>query len=462
MKKEKIKVVLQDPKEFLKSSRIDLIPKIWYIKNKEEKINADFFVKMYLEHIRAFNSFNENHKRAKEDFLEDFNKLIDSIKKIGFKKEKAIPSTKNLVAIDGSHRLASSIVLDKKVYIEKFENLEGPNYNYKYFKKRGILEPILEEIIFKYFKFKDGKELYLCIFWGSSIKKLDKKEIERELKKEKIDVIYSKEVNLTEKGKKNLVITCYENESWMDKKNNFSGALRKVAPCFKDSNKIRFYLLETKNKDDIIKFKRKIRERLNMGNHSLHTSDTYEETRNLCNILLNKNSLFFINHGEKMILPEVLDKEELKEKMDFVVTSSYVLEKFGIRKAEDIDYIVDKNEQIKGLGSNHNHYFSPEEIKELIYNPKNFFRFRGIKFLTLENIAKFKRKRGESKDKKDVLLIEQFLDKRKKFDYKEKLLIIKMKGVSLILKLIKKIPKDTREKIKKNKPIMAVYRRLFA
>ncbi|MEX0921052.1 MAG: hypothetical protein WDZ62_02195 [Candidatus Pacearchaeota archaeon] len=453
---------MANPKEFVKPSRIDIIPKIWYVKNKKRGINADFFVKMYLEHIKAFNHFNENHKRTPEDFLRDFDNLIESINKNGFKKEKGlIPISKNSTAIDGSHRLATSVVFDKNVAINKSKSSDGPNYNYNYFRKRGLSENILEEIIFRYFKFKEGKNLTVCLFWGSSIGKLDKGEIKKELGKEGIEIVYSKEAKLTEKGKRNLIISCYENEPWIDKENNFSGALRKVAPCFKDSNKVEFYLLESDNKEDVIKFKKKIRERLNLGNHSIHSSDSIEEARNLCDIFLNKNSLFYLNHGYKMILPKELDTEELKERIDFVITSSYILEMFGIRKAEDIDYIIDNDLKIKELGSWHNEYFSEDGVKELIYNPANFFRFKGIKFLNLENIKEFKEKRGESKDKRDVLLIEKFLDKRRKFDFNEKVLIVKMKGVSLVLKFIKKIPQETRDKLKKNKVVMPVYRRLF-
>lgn len=458
IKKEK-KELLVDPKKFLKSSRIDLIPKLLYVKNKEE-INADYFIRLYLEHIRAFNSFNENHKRTKEDFIKDFDKVIDSIKNDGFKKEMgSIPATENFTAIDGAHRISSSIFFDKKIFVETGEG-EGPSYNYNYFKKRGLPEHFLEEIIYNYFDIKK-KGLYACIFWGSSLEKLNEKEINKELVEKNITAVYSKDVSLTEIGKKNLVISCYENEPWMnDKKNDFSGAIRKVAPCFKNSNKIKFYLLESDSHQNIINFKKNIRTKLKMENHSLHTSDTYEETRNLCDILLNKNSLFFINHTKNMILSNLLNKKELKEKFNFAITSSYILEMFGIRKAEDIDYIDDKKGEIKGMGS-HNEYLSLEERKDFIYDPNNYFRFKGIKFLTLENVHKFKKSRGENKDKRDVFLIEKFLENNKKSNYKEKIIVMQIKAISLALKAIKKIPQSTRDNFKNNKITMGIYKKLF-
>lgn len=457
---QKTKEFFVNPKEFLKSSRIDLIPKILYVKNKEE-IGADYFERLYLEHIRAFNSFNENHKKTRKDFLMEFDKIIASIKKKGFKKEMgSIPSTEDFVAIDGAHRIASSIFFNNKIHVKTNNKSKGPNYNYNYFKKRGLPKQFLEEIIFKYFELKK-EGLYACIFWGSSLDKLNEKEINKALAKKNIDVVYSKEVCLTETGKRNIVISCYENEHWMnDKKLDFSGAIRKVAPCFKGSNKIKFYLLESDNSKNIIDFKKEVRKELGLEHHSLHTSDSYEETRNLCNILLNENSLFFINHSKNMLLSELLDKKKLKEKTNFAITSSYVLDMFGIRKAEDIDYIADGAEKIEGLGGHH-HYFSPEEIKELVHNPENYFRFKGIKFLTLDNVLKFKRSRGEGKDKRDIFLIEKFFEDNKKFDYKEKIVIFQVKIISFALKFIKKIPQSTRDNLKANKLIMGVYKKLF-
>lgn len=450
-----------DAIKFLKPSRIDLVPKLCYVKNKEERINEDFFTEMYLEHIKAFNHFNENHKRNRKDFLEDFNKLIESIKKEGFKEEKgAIPSTEDFTAIDGAHRLASSIYFQKKVPVKIFKGKDiGPNYNYKYFKKRGLNERILEEIVFQYFLLK-RENIHVGIFWGSALGKLNEKEIEKELKRDKIEVVYSKRLKLTERGKKNLVITCYENEPWMsDKGKNFSGAIRKVAPCFKGSNNVMFYLLESKDKEKIVRFKKKIRERLKIGNHSIHSSDTQEEVRNLCSLLLNRNSFFYLNHGEKMVLPEVLEKKEVKNRDDFVIVSTYPMELFGLKKAGDIDYVILNGSEISGL-HNHNSKFNKREITELIYNPENFFRFRGIKFLTLEKIMEFKKK-GEKKDRRDVLLIEKFLHNNKKFDAKEKIFIIQMKVVSVALRVIKMLPQSTRNKLKECKPLMFIYKKAF-
>jgi len=180
----------------------------------------------------------------------------------------------------------------------------------------------------------------------------------------------------------------------------------------------------------------------------------------LCNIFLNENSLFFINHTKNMLLSDLLNGKALGEKENFAVTSSYVLEMFGIRKAEDIDYIDDGGGKIEGLGGHHG-YFSPEEIKELVYNPENYFRFKGIKFLTLDNVLKFKKSRGEGKDKRDVFLIEKFFEDKKRFDYKEKIVIIQVKAISFALKFIKKIPQSTRDKLKNNKLTMGIYKKLF-
>ena len=59
----------------------------------------------------------------------------------------------------------------------------------------------------------------------------------------------------------------------------------------------------------------------------------------------------------------------------------------------------------------HLKYYS-QDFEELIYNPVNYFYYDGYKFLTLQNVKKMKKKRGETKDKKDIYLINTIIKKQ--------------------------------------------------
>jgi hypothetical protein len=247
-----------DPKDFIRSSRIDLIPKILYVKNKEEAINAPFFNQLYLEHIKAFNDFKEDDKKNGKDFIVKFDETIESIKKRGYDKKRGlIPLDRKANASHGAHRIASSIYFNNGVYSSGIQSPKDVLYNYTFFRKRNLSEELLEEISFQYSKIK-GKDLHFCIFWGSSLNKINESEINKHLKEKDIDIVYSRDVNLTEIGKKNTIIACYYGEKWLgSSQENYSGAINKVIPCFEGNNKIKVYLLETKDREKIFNFKKK-------------------------------------------------------------------------------------------------------------------------------------------------------------------------------------------------------------
>lgn len=461
-KKNKKNEVRIDPKEFLSPERLDIVPKVLYIKNREEKINAPFFDEMYSEHIKAFNDFNEDDKKSKEDFKNSFDNVIDSVKKNGFDKRKGlVPMTKNRVAGHGAHRIASAIYFNQPVFAEINEEGKDVSYDYSFFKKRGLSEKFLDEIAFQYSKLK-GKNLYFCIFWGTSFNKINDSEIKDFLKKKNMKIVYGKQAELTEVGKKNTVIACYEGEKWLGSaKKGHPGAMNKASYCFWGSNKVKVFLLESENSKKVVEFKEDIRNYLGLDKHALHISDTQEESDRLCELFFNKNSLFFINNSEKAFSKDMGFKKDVRNKENLAITSSFVMDLFGIRESKDVDYISFKNGNVEGI-EDHNKYFSKERLKELIYDPENYFVFNGLKFLTLENISKFKEKRGESKDVRDVKLISSFLSKNKKsFDLKDEIIKLKFKLIHLMIRIMKMFPEKPKEVLKKNKRLRSFVRKLF-
>ena len=76
----------------------------------------------YYIHLKKWKNFKgKDLFKNFHDYENEFKKIILSIKKNGFDTEKSIiPIDKTNKIIDGSHRLAASIVLDKKINISKF------------------------------------------------------------------------------------------------------------------------------------------------------------------------------------------------------------------------------------------------------------------------------------------------------------------------------------------------------
>ena len=132
--------------------------------------------------------------------------------------------------------------------------------------------------------------------------------------------------------------------------------------------------------------------------------------------LFNENSIHFLNNARYSENFRRMFKyfENLPKNNDnFCLTASIVLASYGLREAKDIDYLYLEKELEdcnKELVSSHNQYielYYPDDLQELILNPKNYFFFNGIKFLTLKNVHLMKQKRNEEKDLVDLNLIER-------------------------------------------------------
>jgi len=161
--------------------------------------------------------------------------------------------------------------------------------------------------------------------------------------------------------------------------------------------------------------KEKCREIYKLGKHSLHVSDYISDTRRISCSLLNENSINFLNKGTNNISPQTKTllenyfKEVDEKNENFCLTSSLIMEMYGLRQAKDIDYLH-KDDKIINLENTSVHngkwltYYHIHK-DDIIYNPNYHFYFNGFKFSSLDVIKKMKQNRSEPKDIKDIKLI---------------------------------------------------------
>ena len=143
-------------------------------------------------------------------------------------------------------------------------------------------------------------------------------------------------------------------------------------------------------------------------------SDYTEDTFRISSLLLNQNSIHFLNNGTnnisdntKRLLINYFDKLDNNE--DYCLTSSLIMELYGLRVEKDIDYLQkdDNKLNLKDVGIHDGiweRYYGMYK-DEIIYNPNNYFYFNGFKFATLDIVKKMKMNRGEPKDLQDLKLI---------------------------------------------------------
>lgn len=419
------KIVLEDvdASELLVSQRIDLISKYKYIDFKEKGLELGFIKELYRAHIEAFSngSYIEPGNESKntiDKFFDTFDKLIDDIKKNGMDRNvSVIPVGKNNVILDGAHRVAIAAYYGHKVPIIRFEELTV-NYSSQFFKERLLDDKYLDYLVTEYCKINEG--VYFACLWPKCNNK-ELKEAAYNLIAHNFNVVYSKKVSLTNEGIYNLMIQVYKSHQWIGNVDNgFAGARNKADSCYHENGEVLSIIFESENLNEVLEVKNQIRDLFQLNNHSIHITDNQTETVELAKLLLNSNSIDFLNIGKPYTYPSFVYRlEGIKNKIikaglsldDFVIDSSSTLALYGLRDAEDIDYLSVKEDYLNikdDFFSNHNKYISfyNVSLENLVYNPENYFIFNDIKFVTLQRLRIFKKNRNEIKDKTDIQLID--------------------------------------------------------
>lgn len=410
--------------KLLTYNRFDIAIKLFFL--EMTKFGVDFSTDLYKEHIRAFSlgkytEPGQTDKNSIKKFILSFINTYESIKETGFTKNTSIiPLCKNGTIINGAHRTAAAIYLNQEVECVQLP-LEGPSYDFKFFYNRTVSLDYLDMAANKFIEYSNNS--YIALVWPSAV------GFDDELDKLIPNVIYKKLVNLTLNGAHNLLAEVYRGEEWLgDRENNFSGVKGKLVECFKSKNSLRVIAFQSKSLKEVYKVKEKVRELFKIGKHSIHITDTKQEAIRISRLVFNENSIHFLNYArpnkfqstfEQLNQFNLFLKENNISNNEVILDGSMVLSLYGIRKASDIDYLVDDYSKIvkKTFHQINNHF---DELKyhqktnyELIFNPKNYFYFNNFKFTSFDQLYSMKKKRIEGKDKYDLRLMKSFIEKNK-------------------------------------------------
>jgi hypothetical protein len=177
-----------------------------------------------------------------------------------------------------------------------------------------------------------------------------------------------------------------------------------------------FVFMESKTIDEEILFKKTVREKFLDGllHKKVHSSDTTEETADISEVILNRNSVNYLNVAPLDAENSVIDKinKELRNSeiclKDVVIDGSLILEMYGLRKANDLDFTLTENLWMHGGSKqSHNHEYDLQFIKpiDLSQDPRCHFFHNNLKFISLPALITFKIFRGEKKDFDDIKLV---------------------------------------------------------
>lgn len=401
--------------DLISPKRFDLIAKYIYIKFKARNIKTSFYYDLYHAHMKTFNNCWEypGTKTNIKEFITAFDKLINSIEKDGFNKKFPIPLGVNNLIVNGAHRLMICYYYNKVPLFVR-EKKVATSYNYMFFLKRkqflNLDRFYSDYMALEYIKLNPKIR---CMIVYPNVYHLNKLENIKQIINNYGYLYYHKEVNLNEKGQNNLIKELYRGERWIG--GLFPRATTGKTPLVKGNNPTVMLLIHMNDLSKLVEMKNKCRALFNKGKESLHMSDFTHDTFRISASLLNKNSVHFLNNGtndisykSKQLLSNYFKKVG-ENNEDFCLTSSLIMEMYGLREAKDIDYLQkdDKNILLEKTGLHSEKWLTyyHKHKDEIIYNPKYHFYFNGFKFSALEVIKKMKENRNEKKDIVDIDLI---------------------------------------------------------
>lgn len=435
-------IQVSEPYELLKWNRLSTAFDIFYLNNRVK--NYKLAHQVYFERVRystldTFEEYGNVDKNSYEAYCDEFDNIYESINKHGFdKNESLLPLARNGSILNGSHRLASCIVSNKKVYSTKFEK-DFMIEDYKVLLQRNVPINIVELAVCEFIKY--SKNVYLAFLWPSSNKHLDSNITRFN------DVLYSKEVKLSTAGALNLLTELYKHMDWSgNKSNSYQGINPKLVECFPSFDKFTVLAFQANTIEDVRLIKEEVRNICKIGYSSIHITDTHEEAIRISQLLFNSNGLHFLNYSKPYAYKSVHKKiEEFKQLVsnqteyvldDFVVDGSTTLSLYGLRESDDLDFLYSYSDNIE-VGQFHSHDECLESHKEskedLIYNPAFYFTYLGIKFVSFEQTYKFKKERNEEKDKTDCALMDAYLENNRL-----KLFVFRTKQILFYKKIILK------------------------
>ncbi|MCT7990002.1 hypothetical protein [Laspinema olomoucense] len=408
-------VAILDPKELINAWRFDGMAKYIYAKYREFGIESDWALRLYCDNVRALNGYQEpdgSGKEGKTAFVEAFNRVLDSIKESGFDTEKFLVPMVNDFLVDGGHRTVACILYNCDIAAllttEIDENNPPLPADYRYFAERAFNRIFSDVMALEYCRLKSHTYLFIIgpSFRGKS------QEIEAILKAQG-RIYYEKDVFLWKSGMAHLnphlaLIT---------------GAEEKQPPR---SGITRVYVFESETLEGAIAAKQEINGLWGYKTESVYLTQTHDQTLELAELLLNENSIRFLNRTQlnpssrfhEQLSQYRLGLEENHIDSEWVCLSDRaVLAAYGIRDCAQFDVLHKGFDQITQLAiaSSQNSQLPANGLQkdDIIFNPEHYFYYAGLKFASLDTVIALKQARKTPQDLEDLQAISTFLNAQK-------------------------------------------------
>jgi hypothetical protein len=397
--------------ELVIPSRLDICSKIplaraWASEQDESWGQELYF--SYLNKIKPIDGFSEDQKKfSLSDYYDEFKKLFYSMREVGFDKNFGPIPVGNHGITNGSHRIAIGSVLNLEVEITQTKDPDH-NYDFNFMKQIGLESIFIDSMVIEYLKIKNNARAF-CLM---GLKQGTAQKIIEELTQSR-NVIYYKTLTLSVIGQRRLMKVLYGENPWWEKDLIETLSFERFN---NDLNQFTCIFIESTGLENDAQLKNLIRSKYFVGklHKKIHSTDTEAELKLLSEVVLNSNSIHFLNHSplgsEEGILARANNflEEHKLNKSDFAIDGSGVFELYGLRSARDLDVVVPTRYwENSGPNFAHNDEYLVQPLKpnSIIYDPRCHLIINGFKFISLPAILAFKAFRGEPKDLNDIHMV---------------------------------------------------------
>ena len=270
--------------------RFDLFAKLYYIRLREE--NRDQALKVYTQHIKAFNPDEKepgrDDKQSLDDFVAYFDHLINHFATSSFDATvSVVPVDANGIILDGGHRVAALAFYDKDVVVGQYAAVHSvADFDYQYFLKRGLSRRVCDIVALETIRW--CQDVYVACLWPIMGK--DKKKAIDKIRQLAVP-FYDKSLSTSLRSFGKFITQVYKAQSWVGtESNHYKGAMDKAAHCYASHGEMSFVFFSTsKGLDAVLQLKDQIRSDYPYGKHSIHITDTKEETKDIACLLLTQD-----------------------------------------------------------------------------------------------------------------------------------------------------------------------------
>lgn len=417
-----------DARKLLTSNRFDFFAILQYIDQKVKGVTDLSFAKdIYYQRTNVITGFTckekgNSKKSSFNEFVAVLDKLLYDFQHNQFDIDSSlIPVDCNYVPVDGAHRICCAAYFNMPVRIVRFIDKDfKQNVTSDFLQKHTLPEYAADAMALEYCKW--NANAFMLFLWPKAFVNENKREEAIKVISESVNIVYQKRAVLTYEAVRNLMIQIYSHMDWVGTvDNDFYSTYVKADEVWDKNGQVQFLLVEGSDTETILELKKRVRNIFGIGLASIHSTDNSTETLIAANLLFNKNSMHHLIYGRPTKYTQshhLIDKykKELIERgydLDkFVVGSSMVLAVYGIREAGDLDF-YSLYDDVKLSEQDYEEHYDYLKLHkktkiDLIVNPLNYFIYNGVKFITLECLANFKRNRNYARDKNDLRLINTY------------------------------------------------------